>query len=149
MILLYTLFQLGALRFSNYWHARRSIFGTEKYLLRMTLNEALRYDIVALEACMLCLLPKQDSSGRQILYMDPSRHTEDDYTSDSLVRNYKRYLVFELLCELLPRTHAVNSHHHATAPFYLVRNGGSCAARKYRREPWCDTDTLIQEYEHL
>jgi hypothetical protein len=88
IILLTTVYvrkQLGARRFSNYWNARRSVFGKEKYLQRMTLSEALRDDIVALETGIFCLLPQKDLSGRQMLYMDPSRHSRDGYTSESLV----------------------------------------------------------------
>jgi hypothetical protein len=51
----------------------------------MTLSEALRDDIVTLEMGIFCLLPKKDLSGRQILYVDPSRHSRDGYTSESLV----------------------------------------------------------------
>jgi hypothetical protein len=61
------------------------VFGPEKYLMRMTLGEALRDDLVALETCVFCLLPQLDASGRQVLYLDPSRHTREGYTSESLV----------------------------------------------------------------
>jgi len=78
-------FKLGAQRFVTYWESRREVFGPEKYLMRMTLSEALRDDMVALETGMFCLLPWLDASGRQVLYLDPSCHTREGYTSDSLV----------------------------------------------------------------
>jgi len=53
--------------------------------MRMALSEALRDDLVALEAGVFCMLPRLDASGRQVLYLDPSRHTREGYTSDSLV----------------------------------------------------------------
>ena len=61
------------------------MFGPDKYLQRMTLSEALRDDLVALESCVFCLLPRLDKSGRQVLYLDPSRHTREGYSSESLV----------------------------------------------------------------
>jgi hypothetical protein len=61
------------------------VFGPEKYLMRMTLSEAISDDLVALENCPFFLLPKRDASGRQVLYLDPSRHTREGYTSESLV----------------------------------------------------------------
>jgi len=61
------------------------VFGPGKYLMRMTLSEALRDDLVALEAGVYCLLPRLDASGRQVLYLDPSRNTREGYTSESLV----------------------------------------------------------------
>ena len=77
--------QLGARRFVNYWKCRREVFGADKYVMKMTLSEALRDDLTALETCMFCLLPRLDLSGRQILYLDPSRHSREGYTSDSMV----------------------------------------------------------------
>lgn len=53
--------------------------------MRMTLAEALRDDLVALEAGLICRLPHLDLSGRQIIYAEPSRHTRHGYTSESMV----------------------------------------------------------------
>ena len=61
------------------------MFGPEKYLLRMTLNEALRDDLVALETGVQQILPHLDSSGRQMVFCDLHRHTREGYTTDSLV----------------------------------------------------------------
>lgn len=69
----------------NYWEARREVFGSEKYTLPMTLSEALRDDLTALEAGVYCLLPQLDLSGRRLLYFAPWRHTREGYDSDSLV----------------------------------------------------------------
>jgi hypothetical protein len=77
--------KLGAQRFVNYWESRREVFGPEKYLLRMTLSEALRDDLPAVEAGVYRLLPHTDLSGRQLLVWEPRRNTKEGYTSESLV----------------------------------------------------------------
>lgn len=53
----------------------------------MTLGEALRDDIVALEAGWIRLLPNLDSSGRHLLFIEPARHTREGYITESLVRH--------------------------------------------------------------
>jgi len=53
--------------------------------MEMTLSEALRDDLTALETSTYCLLPRSDVSGRQIMYLDPSLHSREAYTSDSMV----------------------------------------------------------------
>ena len=70
----------------NYWESRREVFGPEKYLMRMTLSEALRDDLDALKDGVLCLLPYLDLSGRQLLYFEPNLRSEGIYSSESLVR---------------------------------------------------------------
>lgn len=54
--------------------------------MKMTLSEALRDDLVALEVGWLCLLPTKDASGRQLIVMEPSRHKREGYTTKSMVR---------------------------------------------------------------
>ena len=61
------------------------MFGPEKYVLRMTLSEALRDDLVALEAGVYRLLPHKDLSGRQLVFFEPHNHTREGYSSESLV----------------------------------------------------------------
>jgi hypothetical protein len=78
--------QLGAQRFVNYWEIRRDLFGPEKYLLHMTLSQALRDDLVALETGVQQILPRLDSSGRQMVFWEIHRHTRNGYTTESLVR---------------------------------------------------------------
>jgi len=75
----------AAQRFVNYWESRRELFGEEKYLMPMTLSEALRDDLVALEVGWLRLLPKLDASGRQLLITEPARHKREGYTTESMV----------------------------------------------------------------
>jgi hypothetical protein len=77
----------------NYWESRRELFGPEKFVLRMTLDEALRDDLVAIEACLCRLLPHLDTSGRQLLLWEPGRHTREGYTTDSMVSFVSSYLV--------------------------------------------------------
>jgi hypothetical protein len=78
-------------RFVMYWKMRRELFGPDKFTLPMTLSGALRDDLVALETGWMSLLPKCDLSGRQLLYMVPSRHKREGYTSDSLVSGVSCY----------------------------------------------------------
>lgn len=144
----YTCKQLGALRFSNYWHARRDVFG-EKYLLPMTLSRALEDDIAALESGVFCLLPRQDVSGRQILYLDPSRRKRGDYTSDSLVGTEAS----SLLCELpahITHSHSQSRHAccHGTAPCHLVCYRNS-SAREHGLKRACSAGCTIQGYEYF
>jgi len=80
--------QLAARRFVNYWEGRREVFGPERYILPITLSEALCGDseaIRALETGILRLLPNLDLSGRQLLFLEPRRHTKSGYTVESLV----------------------------------------------------------------
>lgn len=77
--------QLAARRFVNYWESRCEVFGPEKYVQRMTLSEALRDDLTALEASVFSLLPKVDAAGRRLLLLHVARHTLEGYTSESLV----------------------------------------------------------------
>lgn len=51
----------------------------------MTLSEALRDDMDALNAGVYYLLPHLDLSGRRLLYITPWRHTRENYDTDSLV----------------------------------------------------------------
>lgn len=53
--------------------------------MKMTLGEALKGDVVALNTCILTMLPN-DASGRIVLYLEPHRHTRQGYTSDSMMR---------------------------------------------------------------
>lgn len=68
--------------------------------MRLTLSEALKDDIVALEAGVHQLVPLKDSSGRQLLFVSPHNHTGEGYTSDSLVS--------ELCCLNTFITHSIN-----------------------------------------
>lgn len=83
--LCYLLPQLAAKRFVNYWRCRKQLFGPEKYLMRMTLGEALKDDLEAIEDGVFCLLPFKDSSGRQLLHLEPGRKSDGQYSSGSLV----------------------------------------------------------------
>jgi len=76
---------VAAHRFAYYWECRRELFGPLKYLLPMTLSEALRDDLVALEAGVYRLLPHSDMAGRQLVLLEPRRNTGEGYTSESLV----------------------------------------------------------------
>ena len=81
--------QAGAQRFVKYWECRLEVFGPDKYLMRMTLSEALRDDREAVEDGVAILLPHLDSFGRQILYLEPHRRSYGRYSSESLVRTVK------------------------------------------------------------
>lgn len=77
-----------------YWENRLEVFGADKFFLPMTLSEALKDDLVALEAGVTRLLPRLDSSGRQIVLIEPHLHTRQDYSSESMVRSN----VFDCAC---------------------------------------------------
>ena len=78
---------------------RREVFGRDKFVMRMTLSEALCDDLVALEVGWLQLLPNLDASGRQLLVLEPARHKKEGYTSDSLVSNaFTPYLLSCRFC---------------------------------------------------
>ena len=63
------------------------MFGDDKFVQHMTLGEALRDDLVALESGVFRLLPQLDASGRQLLFSEPRRYTKEGYTSESMVRS--------------------------------------------------------------
>ena len=62
------------------------MFGPDKFTLRMTLDEALCDDLAAVVACFFRPLPRLDASGRQLIFLEPSGHTREGYTSESMVR---------------------------------------------------------------
>jgi hypothetical protein len=73
------------------------VFGPDKFVLRMTLSEALRDDLAAVEACFFHPLPRLDESGRQLLLVEPSCHTREGYTSESMVRSEVWSIVIEYI----------------------------------------------------
>lgn len=62
--------------------------------MRMTLREALKDDIVAIEAGVYRMLPHKDLSGRQIMFRDPSNINGEGYSSESLVSDLRALLAF-------------------------------------------------------
>lgn len=91
---------MAALRYALYWECRKEVFG-EKYLMRMTLSEALKDDSVALGIGMYTILPHRDVSGRLVLYMEPGRHSRDGYTSESLVCSLNNMHHCRLVCYIV------------------------------------------------
>jgi hypothetical protein len=71
----------------DYWKSRQEVFGPDKFVLRMTLSEALCDDLAAVETCVFRPLPHLDASGRQLLLAELCRHTREGYTSESMVRS--------------------------------------------------------------
>jgi hypothetical protein len=90
--------ELAALRFVKYWTSRRKLFGEEKYTKRMILSEAFCDDIPALKQGVFTLLPKRDSSGRHLMYIDGARLSDAEYDPESMVRAFW-YLVEIVLRE--------------------------------------------------
>jgi len=122
--------QLAAQRFVGYWEKRKKVFGPEKYLMRLTLSEALRDDLVALEAGVFSLLPHKDLSGRQIINIVPHNHTGDGYSSESLVSEQE--------CVHLLTLHNL-THTHVTLGLVsrnVLRRRGSSGSQ-YRCWLWC------------
>jgi len=72
----------------KYWECRRDVFGPEKYVLRLTLSEALRGDLAALKAGVFRLLPHKDLNGRRLLFLEASRHSKVCCTTESLMRAF-------------------------------------------------------------
>lgn len=78
--------KLAAERLVRYWESRLEVFGPKKYLMCMTLNEALQDDLTAIQHGVACILPHLDSAGRRILYVEPHRRSSKRYSSESLLR---------------------------------------------------------------
>lgn len=78
--------QRAAQRIVSYWEERRKLFGPRKYLMSMTLSEALREDVPTLQSGVFSLIPQRDSSGRNIIYRDQSRRNVLKHSTESLVR---------------------------------------------------------------
>jgi len=76
----------AAQRLVTYWDKRIEIFGETKAFMRLTLDEALADDSVALSLGYLQPTGQSDSTGRAILFMDFSQEGKADYTPFSLVR---------------------------------------------------------------
>jgi hypothetical protein len=94
------------------------VFGPDK---RMTLSEALCDDLAAVEAGLFCPLPKLDASGRQLLLLEPCRHTREGYTSESMVRSYlsffNMYPVVRLCASITIHLMQLNSSYCSSALF--------------------------------
>ena len=69
-----------------YWDKRIELFGETKAFMRLTLDEALADDSVALSLGYLRPTGQSDSTGRAILFMDFSQEGTADYTAFSLIR---------------------------------------------------------------
>lgn len=76
----------AAQRLVTYWDKRIQLFGETKAFMRLTLDEALADDSVALSLGYLRSTGHSDSTGRAILFMDFSQEGKADYTAFSLVR---------------------------------------------------------------
>lgn len=70
-----------------YWDKRLEIFGPEKAFMPLTLDGALRDDMVALELGLIRIVPeKSDPGGRLCLFFDPSRQDKTKYSTFSMTR---------------------------------------------------------------
>mmetsp|Transcript_48297 Transcript_48297/g.56457 ORF Transcript_48297/g.56457 Transcript_48297/m.56457 type:complete len:378 (-) Transcript_48297:224-1357(-) len=76
----------AAQRLVTYWDKRIEIFGEAKAFMRLTLDEALADDSVALSLGYVRPTGQSDSTGRAILFMDFSQEGKADCTSFSLIR---------------------------------------------------------------
>lgn len=135
--------QFAADRFANYWKTRLELFGKDKAFLRMSLSEAVKDDLNALRAGVYRLLPS-DSSGRPLLYMDPSLNTGVDYTAESLVsRSEMLYLLYDS-CEMLFSILIL----HFVASRYLVHGGISRKAVCQWQQHVC-LSWLVSKYNRM
>jgi hypothetical protein len=62
------------------------IFGTEKAFMPLTLSKALKDDNVALSTGVYSLTGTKDTSGRSIIFIDPSRQDKTKYPRESMCR---------------------------------------------------------------
>merc|ERR1740139_2122207 len=76
----------AAKRLIKYWEKRIEVFGEEKAFVRLTLDDALADDSVALSLGYLQPTGQSDTAGRAIVFMDFSREGKADYTRYSLIR---------------------------------------------------------------
>lgn len=79
----------AAQRLLKYWEKRVELFSESKAFLPLKLNQALRDDTTALNIGFLRYTGKQDSTGRAILFLDPTRlPLNESYDRHSLVRAF-------------------------------------------------------------
>lgn len=85
--------------------------------MRMTLSEALKDDIDAINDGVFCVLPTKDSSGRQLLHLEPGRKS-DGIPTDSLVRcRFSKHRICH--CPHQSKSH-IRTRCHSIAAFFLV-----------------------------
>ena len=91
----YTHDRNAAYKFARYWNDRYKLFGSDKFCAPMTLKGALKDDSLALSRGYVQLLPKTDTAGRAVCYIDWSSHEPSvGYTEDSMVRYINKYFHF-------------------------------------------------------
>lgn len=79
----------AAQRLLNYWEKRLELFTESKAFLPLQLNKALRDDTSALNIGFMRYTGRKDSTGRAILFLDPTRLPLDEpYDRKSLVRAF-------------------------------------------------------------
>ena len=76
----------AAQRLVKYWDKRIELFGETKAFMRLTLDEALADDSVALSLGHIIPTGQNDTCGRAIIFMDYSREGKAEYSTLSLVR---------------------------------------------------------------
>lgn len=92
----------AASKFARYWNDRYKLFGSDKFCESMTLKGALKDDSLALSRGYVQLLPKPDTAGRAICYIDWSSHEPSvGYTEDSMVRLEITSQIFSLPLDIL------------------------------------------------
>jgi len=79
---------LAAIRLLKYWDKRVELFGEDKAFLPLTLDGALKDDMIALSCGYIRLLPNvKDPSGRAVFMVDPALQQPSKYERVSLVRS--------------------------------------------------------------
>ena len=85
-------------RYASYWKKRVELFGETKAFEELVLDQALRDDTAALEMGFMRYTGITDTSGRPVLFVDPSRQDKTKYTKESMVRSIW-YMVHSILQE--------------------------------------------------
>lgn len=75
----------AAQRLVLYWSTRRKVFGTERFLLPITLDGAMVEDVQYLEKGIIMILP-DDAHRRAVLFVDRMRCTKGVVPRDSAIR---------------------------------------------------------------
>lgn len=87
---------LAAKRYVKYWNKRVEIFGLDRAFQPLTVEHMTKEDIIAGEAGFANVI-MQDKDNRAILFVDPSKHTRNNYQTENMIHMvwYKLHTILE------------------------------------------------------